>query len=89
VAITIPLAMITELAAATPAQIGRVKLNRSGGALELRELDMDVSVPGLIRDVLGFGELQQHRAARVRSPKKAAAARANGAKGGRPRKNAA
>jgi hypothetical protein len=86
VRVTIPLAMVTELAEATPAQLVRVHLDNVGGALELRELDMDVSIPGLIRDVLGFGELQQHRAARVRTEKKAASSRANGLKGGRPRK---
>jgi hypothetical protein len=89
VTFTIPVAKIHSLAAATPAQLGRVKLSGAGGALELRELDLDISVPGLIRNVLGFGEIQQSRAGRVRTPKKAAAARANGAKGGRPRRKTA
>jgi hypothetical protein len=86
VTITIPLVMISKLVAGTPAQLARLKLNRSGGALEQREIDLDISLPGLIREVFGFGEIQQVRAARVRTPKKAAASRANGLKGGRPRK---
>jgi hypothetical protein len=87
VSITIPVAKLGYgFAELTPAQLGRVQLGTIGGHIELRELDMDMSVPGLIRDVLGFGVLQQHRAARARTEKKAASSRANGLKGGRPRK---
>jgi len=89
VAVTIPVAAIGEFAGATPAQLAEARLIPTGGAIEQRELDVDLSLPGLLRDVLGFGEVQQHRAARVRTPAKAAAARANGVRGGRPRKDAA
>ncbi len=86
VVLTIPAHAIAELAQATTAQLKSVALVADGGAIEQRELDVDLSVPNLLRDVLGFGELQQRKAARTRSPAKAAAARVNGAKGGRPRK---
>jgi hypothetical protein len=89
VRVTIPVANIPYFDGLTKAQLGRVKLDNVGGAIELREVDLDLSVPGIIRDAFGFGEIQQSRAGRVKSPKKAAAARANGAKGGRPRKKAA
>lgn len=84
--VSIPVNAIPELAAATQAQLNRVRLISTGGALEQRELDVDLSLPGLLRDVLGFGDVQQSRAARVRSEAKTAAARLNGKKGGRPRK---
>jgi hypothetical protein len=53
-AVTIPVALIRELAEATPAQLAAVKLYPTGGAIEQRELDVDISVPVLLRDVLGF-----------------------------------
>jgi hypothetical protein len=83
VEVVLPIDKIKELAKATREQLAEVKLIPTGGALEQRELDVDLSLPGLLRDVMGF-ELQQRRAARAKSPAKAAAARVNGAKGGRP-----
>ena len=86
-AVSIPVSEISEFAHATRAQLGDVRLVPTGEAIEQRELDIDLSVPGLLRDVFGFGELQQHRAGRARSTAKTVAARLNGTKGGRPRKN--
>lgn len=84
--VELPIRSIVELAKATPRQVAKLELLPTGAAIEQRELDVDLSVPGLLRDIFGFGELQQIRAARSRTPVKAAAARANGAKGGRHRK---
>ncbi len=83
-AVRIPTKMIAELAAATPSQIRAVRLTPDGGTLEQRQLDVDISVPGLLRDLLGFDA--QSRGGKARSAAKVAAARANGAKGGRPKK---
>ncbi len=83
-AVRIPAKMIAELTTATPTQIRAVRLTPDGGTLEQRQLDIDISVPGLLRDLLGFDA--QSRGGRARSAAKVAAARANGAKGGRPRK---
>ncbi|MGP6157705.1 MAG: DUF2442 domain-containing protein [Vulcanimicrobiaceae bacterium] len=83
-AVRIPAKMIAELAAATPSQIRAVRLTPDGGTLEQRELHVDISVPGLLRDLLGFDA--QSRGGKARSAAKVAAARANGAKGGRPKK---
>jgi len=84
--VTVPLVAIAEFRGASAAQLLEVRLASGGAALEHRGLDIDISVPGLLRDVFGFGELQQRRAGSVKSQAKAKAARANGAKGGRPPK---
>jgi hypothetical protein len=49
---------------------------------------VDYSVPGLVAGIFGTARWMAARAGRAGSPAKAAAARANGAKGGRPRKAA-
>ena len=63
----------------------------SGIGLHWEELDADIYVPALFQGVLGteswMAELGR-AGGRTRSEKKAAAARANGARGGRPHKSA-
>jgi predicted butyrate kinase (DUF1464 family) len=57
--------------------------------LHWEDLDADLSVPGLLLSSIGRSERLSELArlaGRAKSPAKAAAARANGAKGGRPRK---
>lgn len=80
---------IPVLAHASPAQLAAVRLSPGGGALHWEELDADVSVPGLLLASVDrptrLRELSR-LAGRTQSTAKAAAARANGAKGGRPRK---
>lgn len=86
-----PATAIPLLAKATPAQIAQVTLSPGGSGLHWEELDIDLSVPGLLLSSLDRSEhiVELARAAgRARSPAKAAAARANGSKGGRPRKAA-
>ena len=58
-------------------------------ALSWPSLDVDVYVPGLVERAFGtrlFAAATGRRGGRRRSKAKAAAAKANGAKGGRPRK---
>ena len=70
------------------------KSNRSlylqpGDALSWPSLDIDVHVPGLVERAFGtrlFAAATGRHGGRRRSKAKAAAAKANGAKGGRPRK---
>jgi hypothetical protein len=62
----------------------KLRVSRFGTALEFRKLDMDFSVHGLLRKAV-LGDDPYARAGRTKSPAKAAAARANGAKGGRPK----
>ena len=81
------------LARASDAELAQVKVLGLGLGLHWRRLDVDLSVPGLLAGLFGtkayMDRLCAARAGAARSAKKAAAARRNGAKGGRPRKTAA
>lgn len=74
------------LEAATDAQLARVTIRGGGYGLHWEALDVDLSIPGLAAGVFGTKAHMARIAGRSSSPAKAAAARANGAKGGRPRK---
>ena len=83
-----PVAAVPELAQASPEQLAAVELSPGGGGLHWDTLDVDLSVPGLL--LASLDPSQQRRelarlAGRVTSDAKAAAARTNGTKGGRPR----
>jgi uncharacterized protein DUF2442 len=75
---------------ATDAQLAQIEILGLGLALHWERLDVDLSVPGLLAGLFGTkAYMDRERAARAgaaTSPAKAAAARRNGAKGGRPRK---
>jgi hypothetical protein len=82
-----PVTAIPALRKASPEDLRQVELSPSGSGLHWECLDVDLDVPALIIGVVGRQEgiRQLARAAgSVTSKKKAAAARANGAKGGRP-----
>jgi hypothetical protein len=85
-----PTALIEDLQSASPEALAGVEIDGLGFNLHWPELDVDLFVPGLIAGIFGTEawmtrELAR-RAGRATSDAKAAAARANGAKGGRPRK---
>lgn len=92
VIITVPVHLMQELADADPAALGEIEIAPSGLALHWPSLDADVYVPSLMQGIFGTKRwiAAQLGAAggRVTTPTKAAAARQNGAKGGRPRKQA-
>lgn len=80
------------LAGARAAELADIELTPLGTGLHWPRLDADLSVEGLLAGVFGSRAwMRQHaaHAGRTTSPQKASAARANGAKGGRPRKAAA
>ena len=84
-----PVASVPALRRAAPIELAHVTLNASGSVLSWQALDVDVSVAGLLLAAVDPAERVRHFAAlagRATSPAKAAAARENGAKGGRPRK---
>lgn len=64
-----------------------VEVLGNGHALHWETLDVDFSVPNLVNGLFGTSRWMAARAGASKSVRKAAAARANGAKGGRPRKS--
>jgi uncharacterized protein DUF2442 len=84
-----PARRVEELECATDAEIAEVEIAGPGFALHWPTRDADLSLGGLVHGIFGtrrwMSELAR-RAGSITSPAKAAAARANGAKGGRPRK---
>lgn len=80
------------LGAASDAELAEVEILGLGLGLHWERLDVDLSVPGLLAGLFGTKAfMDRQRAARAgaaTSTAKAAAARRNGAKGGRPRKAA-
>jgi hypothetical protein len=76
------------LETATADQLAEVEILGVGYGLHWEGLDVDLSLPGLMAGILGTKAYMARRAGQATSHAKAAAARANGAKGGRPRKTA-
>ena len=76
------------LEAATDEQLAQVEILGAGSGLHWEDLDADLSVPGLLAGLFGTRAFLAQQAGRTRSKAKAAAARANGSKGGRPRRAA-
>ena len=74
---------------ATDEELAAVEVLGAGYGLHWEALDVDLSVPGLLAGLFGTRAYMARKAGQATSPAKAAAARANGAKGGRPRKRSA
>jgi hypothetical protein len=85
VTLVVPRALIVEFEHATPSDLRAVTLTPSGSTITCEPLDVDISVPGIVRELTEAASWLA-RAGSRKTPEKAAAARANGAKGGRPRK---
>ena len=86
---TIPRRIIPGLDRVPRAARGAISVSPAGDALSWRSVDVDVFVPGLVERAFGtrlFAAATGQRGGRRRSKTKAAAAKMNGAKGGRPRK---
>ena len=81
-----PPRLVQGLHDATTAEIAEVEVIGAGFGLHWEALDLDYTVPGLVNGIFGTAKWLAARAGRGASEAKAAAARANGAKGGRPRK---
>jgi hypothetical protein len=77
-----------SLRGATPEQLAGVEVV-GGEGLHWEELDADISVPGLIAHYINLRAWASRYLGQCTSAAKARAARANGRKGGRPRKRRA
>jgi hypothetical protein len=78
-----------ELADATPDQLAKVEVGFGGRVLLWDEIDAGIVVPGLLLHLLNVKAWYAKWLGGAKSEAKAAAARENGKKGGRPRKQAA
>ena len=83
--ISFPPALAQGLERATGDQLGDIQILGAGYGLHWEALDTDLSIPGLLVGLFGTKAHMARNAGLAKSPAKAAAARANGAKGGRPR----
>lgn len=87
-AVTLPVKLIPSLKGAAPRDVRAVEILGRGGGLHWESLDIDLSVPGLLASVFAGPEWLAELGrigGRRSSAAKAAAARRNGRKGGRPR----
>lgn len=87
-----PARLVQDLHDASPEALAGVEIDGLGFNLHWPTLDADLYVPALVAGIFGTRSWMIQELARVAgrttSPAKAAAARSNGAKGGRPRKTA-
>ena len=80
-----PPALVQGLSGAPADKLADVRILGRGFGLHWEALDTDLSVPGLVDYVFGARKVMARLAGQAKSPAKSKAARANGAKGGRPR----
>jgi hypothetical protein len=85
VTLSIPRSHIDELNEVASDALKDVRVGGGGDVIEFSDLDIHIYAPGLLRDIFGLN-VGQRNGGRSRSTAKIAAARANGAAGGRPTK---
>ena len=85
---TFPPVIAQGLESAAPEDLASVEILGAGYGLHWEALDVDLSIPGLLAGLFGTKAYMARRDGQSTSPAKAAAARKNGRKGGRPRKQA-
>jgi hypothetical protein len=85
-----PVQLVQDLQGASHDELANVEVEGLGFDLHWPALDADLYVPALVAGIFGTRNWMTkelaRRAGQAKSPAKAAAARANGSKGGRPRK---
>jgi hypothetical protein len=84
-----PPALAQGLSDASEDELSAIEVLGLGSGLRWEGLDVDLYVPGLLAGVFGTKAWLARKGGAAISPAKSAAARANGAKGGRPRKASA
>ena len=92
VRVSIPRMQLQGLQGAVPGELSKIEILGHGTGLHWPSLDVDHYVPGLLNHIFGtsrwMAELGR-RGGSASSKAKAAAARANGRKGGRPKREVA
>jgi hypothetical protein len=87
-----PTQLVQDLQGAAATDLAQVDVDGVGFNLHWPTLDVDLYVPALVSGIFGtrawMARELARTAGRATSPAKAAAARVNGARGGRPRKSA-
>lgn len=85
-----PPVIARDLQDPTPDQLADIEVSPAGLALHWPQIDVDFSVAGLVAGIFGTAQFMaaRRRGGQSRSAAKAAAARENGKKGGRPRQSA-
>ena len=86
---SIPRRIVPGLEKARASDLGTICVSVAGDALSWPSLDVDIYVPGLVERAFGtrlFAASTGRRGGQRKTRAKTAAAKANGAKGGRPRK---
>lgn len=85
-----PSDLVQDLSNASPDELAAIEVDGMGFNLHWPKLDADLYLPALVAGVFGtrdwMNKALARQAGRATSPAKAAASRANGAKGGRPKK---
>lgn len=85
-----PVRLVQDLQGASDDDLAGVEVDGAGFNLHWPGLDADLYVPALVSGIFGTRAWMMRELARIAgqatSPAKTAAARSNGAKGGRPRK---
>lgn len=92
VQLVVPVSLVEGLADAAEADLAEIEITPTGLGLHWPRLDTDVSVPGLLQGVFGSRRWMAAQlgatGGQASTAAKIAAARENGRKGGRPRKQA-